>query len=50
VIGLWPGFDFIVDTYTYFDSGIIIVTVNLLADVGFRRVVSFSASTDAGNQ
>jgi hypothetical protein len=50
VIGLWPGFDLIIDNVTYFDSGLIIVTVNLLADVGFRRVVSFSASTDAGNQ
>jgi hypothetical protein len=32
------------------DSGTIIVTVNLLADVGFRPALSFSASTDAGNQ
>jgi hypothetical protein len=32
------------------DSGTIVVTVNLLADIGFRRALSFSASTDAGNR
>lgn len=50
VIGLWPGFDILVDKYTHFDSGTIICTVNLLADVGFKQAIAFSASTDAGNQ
>jgi hypothetical protein len=50
IIGLWPGYDLVIDRFTQMDSGTIIVTVNLLADVGFRRVLSFCASADAGNQ
>jgi HK97 family phage major capsid protein len=50
LVGLWPAFDIVSDTFTMFDSGTIKVTVNLLADVQFRYALSFCASTDSGAQ
>lgn len=46
----WAGLDVIVNPYSNDQTGVITITIFLLTDVGVRQVVSFTVSTDAGNQ
>lgn len=50
LIGLWPNFDIVSDPFTQMQSGQVVVTVNLLADVQLRYGISFAYSTDSGAQ
>lgn len=50
IVATWSGLDMITDPYSLADTFQIRVIVNLLTDIQFRYVLSFCASTDAGNQ
>jgi HK97 family phage major capsid protein/HK97 family phage prohead protease len=50
IIATWSGLDMVVDPYSLAHQNLIRVIVNLLTDIQFRYVLSFCASTDAGNQ
>ena len=50
IVATWSGLDMITDPLTLAPSFQIKVIVNLLTDINFRYVMSFCASTDAGNQ
>ena len=50
VMGDWDGYDIVVDPYSLASSNQIKITVTVMCDMAVRHPVSFSVSTDAGNQ
>jgi hypothetical protein len=50
IVATWSGLDMITDPLTLAGSFQIKVIVNLLTDINYRYLLSFCASTDAGNQ
>ena len=50
VIAEWDGYDIVVDPYSLATSNQIKITVTVMCDMAVRHPVSFSVSTDAGNQ
>ncbi len=50
IMAEWDGYDIVVDPYTLAGSGQVKITITLLCDMAVRHPVSFSVSTDAGNQ
>ena len=50
IVATWSGLDMITDPFSLAPNFQIRVVVNLLTDINFRYVLSFCASTDAGNQ
>jgi hypothetical protein len=50
ILGMWGGWDVVIDPYTSAQTATVNVTINAFIDTAVRHSASFAWSTDAGNQ